>query len=396
MDGVFTAQKGRWHQPTVALIPMMATSAGSISAAPGSADAVMLHGLDALTWECSAMIEAHGWLSMASGLQPIMASEAMMDADYVIRMRVISAPPFARMSVAITSAHLETGTQTFTRQTEEHARIEDISIALAASVGAAIAHSESERAMRGVNIGAHQLVTAGRRLMSGFVQGNVKRAFEFFNLAAAIDPDYPYLLASLGRAHAILWRYGWSLGDVNHIEKARELAMKAARHAPDNPWVQAELGFVKLWSNEITDSVWHYEQSMEALPFHPELAADAGMVLGYAGRNDEAIRILERSVINLSHDPDYRLWSLGEAYFNARDYGSAVRWLSRMNDPSQAQRLLAASKARLGLDAAPHVREVLRQQPDFSVRRWVNIQPFENKSDVADFEEALLLAGLPE
>jgi hypothetical protein len=35
------------------------------------------------------------------------------------------------------------------------------------------------------------------------------------------------------------------------------------------------------------------------------------------------------------------------------------------------------------------------QQPDFSVRHWVAIQPFTNEEERIEFEQALLLAGLP-
>jgi tetratricopeptide (TPR) repeat protein len=119
------------------------------------------------------------------------------------------------------------------------------------------------------------------------------------------------------------------------------------------------------------------------------------MVFSYVGRNTEAVNILERSVTNLPADSDYRLWSLGDVYFAQRDYKNSLKWLGRMSNQSQAQRLLAACKGRLGLDPTPHVKAVLRQQPGFSVRQWVSIQPFEREADRLDFEEALLLAGLP-
>ena len=57
--------------------------------------------------------------------------------------------------------------------------------------------------------------------------------------------------------------------------------------------------------------------------------------------------------------------------------------------------LLAASKARLGLDPTRHVKSVMIQQPDFSVRHWVAIQPFTDEEERVEFEQALLLAGLP-
>ena len=86
---------------------------------------------------------------------------------------------------------------------------------------------------------------------------------------------------------------------------------------------------------------------------------------------------------------------MGDLYNSQRDYANSIKWLSRMSDQSQAQRLLAASKARLDLDPTRHAKAVMSQQPDLSVRHWVAIQPFTNEEERIEFEQALLLAGLP-
>ena len=85
----------------------------------------------------------------------------------------------------------------------------------------------------------------------------------------------------------------------------------------------------------------------------------------------------------------------GDVYYAKKEYKNSLKWLSRMSDQSQAHRLLAANKARLGMDASVHVKNVLAQQPDFSVSHWIAIQPFTKEEDRIDYEEALLLAGLP-
>lgn len=267
--------------------------------------------------------------------------------------------------------------------------------ALASLVGSAIAHVETERATFDKGIGTHQLLAAGRESISGFSPALFARGLEYMNTAYHIDPEYPLLLSSLGRAHAVAWRFGWAESGVDHLELARDFADRAVRLAPNDARCQADLGFVRFWCNEAIESAWHYDRSLDALPFHPELAADAGMVYSYIARSQEAASILERSVANLPSNADYRLWSLGDVYYSQRDYANSIKWLSRMSDQSQAQRLLAANKARLGLDPTRHVKAVMSQQPDFSVRHWVAIQPFTDEEERIEFEQALLLAGLP-
>ena len=351
--------------------------------------------IEAFLWECAALSGAQGWQTSISAELPANPHVAGSATDYVIQVRVTDMSKGFRLSVSLTSSHMGYRTRHFTRDsgtTDEHAAN---ALALASLVGSAIASVENERAATSRSAGSHQLVAAGRASLSGFSSEHFAKGLGYMRAALKVDPEYPLLLSSLGRAHALAWRFGWSDPAIDHLETARNFADQAVRLAPNDPRCQADLGFVRFWSNEPLESAWHYERSLDALPFHPELAADAGMVFSYVERNAEAASVLERSIANLPSDADYRLWSLGDVYFAKRDYANSLKWLSRMSDQSQAQRLLAANKARLGLDPSRHVAKVLEMQPDFSVRHWVAIQPFTNERDRIDYEEALLMAGLP-
>jgi adenylate cyclase len=351
--------------------------------------------IEAVIWDCIAFFAAQGWKTDVARNAYSGIEEGYPSADYVVKIRVSDLPLGWRMSLSLNSRHMRNGMQNFTREASADAEIPAIALALASLVGSAIAHAETERASFGRGVGTHQLLVAGRENLSGFSQDRFVKGLEFLNIAYQLDPEYPLLLSSLGRAHAVAWRFGWESASVDSLELARNFAEQAVRLAPNDARCQADLGFVRFWCNEATESAWHYDRSLDALPFHPELAADAGMVYSYIGRSQEAASILERSVANLPGNADYRLWSLGDVFYSEHDYKNSVKWLSRMSDQSQAQRLLAASKARLGLDPTRHVKSVMIQQPDFSVRHWVAIQPFTDEEERAEFEQALLLAGLP-
>jgi Tfp pilus assembly protein PilF len=346
-------------------------------------------------WECSSMYTAHGWRHDIDHRYSPGAMKTL-EPDYVQRLRVTKAFGDLRIAMTLSSPHSPRGVQNFVRTANASSQVAEATIAIAADAVSAISYIEIERAAGSRNIGTYQLVAAGRALTTDFSESAIQQAMVYLQKAMAIDPDYPLLQSTLARAYAINWRFGWAADGTDKLAMARDLAQKARTNAPEDARIEADLGFVKVWNNETEDSVWHYERALNALPFHPELAADAGMVLCYAGRNDEAAQILERSISNLSNDADYRLWSLGDVYFGKREYKSALKWLNRMANPAQAQRLIAASKARLGLDASAHVAAVLQEQPDFSVRHWVGIQPFNNEADREDYLSALLQAGLPE
>jgi adenylate cyclase len=94
--------------------------------------------------------------------------------------------------------------------------------------------------------------------------------------------------------------------------------------------------------------------------------------------------------------PDWYLWYLGEAYFDLCNYEEAVRTLNRMDNKSEAYRLLAASHALLGQlqEARYHADQVLLAHPEFSLEHWQTVPPDRNKETVERFVEGLRRAGL--
>jgi hypothetical protein len=75
------------------------------------------------------------------------------------------------------------------------------------------------------------------------------------------------------------------------MEFAQQLSMQAPARSPDDARCEADLAFIKFWANEAENAVWHYERLIDALPYHAELAADAGMVLADAGHGQKATGI---------------------------------------------------------------------------------------------------------
>jgi tetratricopeptide (TPR) repeat protein len=351
--------------------------------------------IDAFLWDCSAFFSAQGWQASIADRRIEGVDSNATAADYLVKVRATSLQSGFRLSVSLASRHDFRGTQYFTREFDNTHDSTTNALALASLVGSAIAHIETERAAARGFIGSHQLVAAGRACLAGFSAEHFARGLAFLKSASRLDPEYPMLLSSMARAYAVAWRFGWNVDGNDTLELARRYADDAVRLAPNDARCQADLGFVRFWAKEPEESAWHYERSLDTLPFHPELAADAGMVFSYVDRHDQAAAVLERSIANLPNNADYRLWSLGDVYYAKRDYRNSLKWLARMSDQTQAQRMLAANKARLGLDPSRHVANVLAQQPTFSVRRWVAIQPFTNDRDRVDYEEALILAGLP-
>ncbi|MFT3670703.1 hypothetical protein [Aestuariivirga sp.] len=351
--------------------------------------------LEALEWEFASFFSSQGWNTATFHQNGKGGSGPPISADYVVRCGSVRTGSGVRVFVSLSSPYLSSGAQTFSRDAAETTSGHEQVMALVSLVGSAIAGCEHDRAAHMKSAGLHQLITAARMEIGAFTPERMKLALKYLHAARDLDPEHPLLHSSLARAHTIAWRFGWWDQKTDHLSQALDLARRAYHQKPDHPLCEADLAFAKFWANETEEAVWHYERVVEALPYHPELAADAGMVFGYARRFSQAATVLQRSIANVPNDADYRLWSLGDVYHSMKDYKQALSWVSRMRDQSQAQRLMAACKVRLGLDPSPHVAKILEMQPDFSVERWVSIQPMTDEFERIDFEEALFEAGLP-
>ena len=117
-----------------------------------------------------------------------------------------------------------------------------------------------------------------------------------------------------------------------------------------------------------------------------------GELLTWLGRPEEGIEWIRRAMRLNPYHPQ-RFWShLGRAQYTARNYADAIESFSTHHA------FLAASSAQLGnrTAAAAHEREVLQQQPNFTVQSFLTTLHYRQPSDNEHLREGLLKAGLPE
>lgn len=93
--------------------------------------------------------------------------------------------------------------------------------------------------------------------------------------------------------------------------------------------------------------------------------------------------------------PDQYLWHLGGAYYNLKQYDAVIETVNKMNNPTEGQRMLAASYAQLGqIELARKIAEKHRTvHPNFSIKRWEQIIPDRLPEDTQHFLEGLKKAG---
>lgn len=152
--------------------------------------------LEAILWECLALFGAQGWQTEVfsggnSGLERVLPV-----ADYVVRLRVTTLLASTRLSAMLSSRHMRQGLQNFTREANSEGEMAQGALGLAALLGTAIAHAETERIHQNLGVGSFQLVAAGRELLSSFSPEKVERAIIYLNQALAIDPVFNFVISS--------------------------------------------------------------------------------------------------------------------------------------------------------------------------------------------------------
>ena len=91
-----------------------------------------------------------------------------------------------------------------------------------------------------------------------------------------------------------------------------------------------------------------YERAIELNPNDADVLGNMADAVTAMGQPERAVGQLQRAIrLNPCH-PDWYLWHLGDAQFNLGRYEEAIGTLTRMRDPTEAHRLLAATYALLG------------------------------------------------
>lgn len=274
---------------------------------------------------------------------------------------------------------------------------DEVADMIAARLASQVSDAERRRMLSGraPAVGAYGLVLRGQDLMVQFRQDSNSHARHLFEEAAAIDPDYGRVYSGMSRSFHLAWRYGWDDKKVG-LDRAVSLAIEAVKRDTLDARGYAELGCARLYQKHYSESLASYERAIELNPNDADVLGNMADAVTAMGQPERAVSLLERAIrLNPCH-PDWYLWHLGDAQFNLGRYEEAIRTLSRMRDPSEAHRLLAAMHALLGnLDAARrHADELRRTHPGFSLADWRDVPPDVDASTLDRYFEGLRLAGL--
>jgi TolB-like protein len=224
------------------------------------------------------------------------------------------------------------------------------------------------------------------------------KAIPLFERAIELDPQYPEAYRWLAMCH----NFSWILFGSD-IHPARELAMQYANKAieldPMDSSSHFVLAVVLTYDRKWDEANAAYGVALSLNPNNADAWADISDLRVLEGKGREGIAAGEKA-FQLNPKPSaYYYLLLGQAQFAAGEYENAIKTLrDEATYRTESRRFLAAALARIGQldEARAEGRLFAASNPQFTISRWAEVQPFRDLKTRDRFVEAFRLAGLPE
>jgi adenylate cyclase len=323
---------------------------------------------------------------------------------YVVEGSVRKVGDRVRVTVQLIDAETDrhVWAERYDRKMEDIFAIQDeVTCAIVGTLPGRIEAAGHDRAKRKPtqNMAAYEYVLIGKILHHRSTRDDNAEAQRLLDRAIALDPKY---------AHAHAWK-ACVLGQtwVNDWCEDREATWKQvidelqiALTLDDNDSdVHRILAAVNLAHDEHEKARYHQERALGLNPNNDLILVQNGELLTWLGRPKDGIEWIRKAMRVNPYHPE-RFWNhLGRAHYTAGQYPETVEALSRLTRPDHTHHaFLAAALAQMGdkTAAVAHAQEVLREEPAFSIRRFLSTLHYRLDSDRNHLREGLHKAGLPE
>ncbi|TCV67168.1 hypothetical protein [Neorhizobium sp. S3-V5DH] len=235
---------------------------------------------------------------------------------------------------------------------------------------------------------------ASSQHLNKFTLPDVRRARNAFRETLKMRNDFAPALAGLSRTYSWEWVLT-ARGDGELLRQAEQVAQRAVTLEPELASAHRELALSKLYIGDVDHSLEAFDRAEQLSPHLADAVCGYADALVHASKPSEGLAKIEKAMALNPICPDDYFWiAAGASYFLGR-FDAAIGYIERMEDPSSARRLLAASHAMAGdmAKARIHRRKAQELNPHFDVDKWLSVLPVREQWQKDVYREGLLKAG---
>lgn len=226
------------------------------------------------------------------------------------------------------------------------------------------------------------------------------RARQYAERAAELDPEYAVAYNLLGWTYWNDARMGWGASPLESFQRAAELNQKALALDDSAAEVRSLNGFLYLYQRDYERAVAEGARAVALNPNGAEVSAMLAAILMFAGRPEEALRLIHKANRLSPYRPGWYLWIQGAICRMLGRYEEAIALLKAAidRDPntSESHATLAVTYSLLGRDAEARAElaAALAIEPTLSLESVARANPYQNPADLGVMLDALRKVGL--
>jgi adenylate cyclase len=252
------------------------------------------------------------------------------------------------------------------------------------------------------NIKAYEKFVQGLTIYRRWNRDANLQGRRLFEEALALDPEYAIAVALLADTYQREMSLGPEKDKKKLWKQAMDLAAKAVALDENLPNGHALQAYLFLFARKYDEAIAKAELAASLAPGSAEMAGFLGFILHYVGRTDEAVRLVDKA---LRLDPlpsSFMLLLAGITYSNSGLPDKAIevcrKAVAMEVNFVHGYSVLARAFAALGRDdeARSAAAEVLRINPDFSIKRIIASMPYRDPAVLERMAGNLRKAGLPD